>query len=114
VTKPGPRRTAPPDAPDLFDAPGQPPRPRAPRTRRDSPNVGDGGSPESAISVSTLTRTAKDIVEGAFPPLWVRGEVTNFTPHRNGHWYFSLRDSMARVRCVMWATDTRRLPAPRA
>jgi len=112
VTKPGPRRTSPPDAPDLFDAPGAPPRPRAPRRREDSPHAGDGGSPESAISVSTLTRTAKDIVEGAFPPLWVRGEVTNFSPHRNGHWYFSLRDSMARVRCVMWATDARRLPAP--
>jgi exodeoxyribonuclease VII large subunit len=112
VTKPGPRRTSPPDAPDLFDAPGAPPRPRAPRRRENSPNAGDGGSADSAISVSTLTRTAKDIVEGAFPPLWVRGEVTNFSPHRNGHWYFSLRDSMARVRCVMWATDARRLPAP--
>ncbi|HEX6806623.1 MAG TPA: exodeoxyribonuclease VII large subunit [Gemmatimonadaceae bacterium] len=112
MTKPGPRRASPPDAPDLFDAPGAPPRPRAPRRREDSPNVGDGGSPESAISVSTLTRTAKDIVEGAFPPLWVRGEVTNFSIHRSGHWYFSLRDSMARVRCVMWATDARRLPAP--
>jgi exodeoxyribonuclease VII large subunit len=112
VTKPGPRRAAPPDAPDLFDAPGAPLGRHAARTREDPPNVGDGGSPERAISVSTLTRTAKDIVEGAFPPLWVRGEVANFSKHRNGHWYFSLRDASARVRCVMWADDARRVPAP--
>lgn len=111
MTRPGPRRASPPDAPDLFDAPDAASRPRTTRRREASPNAGDGASPESAITVSTLTRTAKDIVEGAFPPLWVRGEIANFSAHRNGHWYFSLRDSMARVRCVMWATDARRLPA---
>ena len=35
-----------------------------------------------------LTQTAKDVVEGAFPPVWVRGEISDFKAHRNGHWYF--------------------------
>jgi exodeoxyribonuclease VII large subunit len=71
-----------------------------------------GSSPEAPIGVHTLTTAAKDLVEGAFPPLWVRGEVTNFKAHRNGHWYFSLRDQQAQVNCVIWSSAARRIPAP--
>ena len=71
-----------------------------------------GASASSAIAISTLTATAKDILEGAFPTLWVRGEVTGFKAHRNGHWYFSLRDDLAQLRCVVWSRDTRGIPAP--
>jgi exodeoxyribonuclease VII large subunit len=77
--------------------------------------VGDafpGASAASAIPVSVLTTTAKEVLEGAFLPLWVQGEVTDFKAHRNGHWYFCLRDASAQVRCVVWARDTRRIPAP--
>jgi hypothetical protein len=70
-----------------------------------------GASPASAVAVSTLTQTAKDVLEGAFVPLWVRGEVSDFKAHRNGHWYFCLRDQFAQVRCVIWSRDARRLPA---
>lgn len=65
----------------------------------------------SAIAVSTLTSTARDILEGAFPPIWVRGEVAGFKAHRNGHWYFTLRDRTAQVRAVVWSKDTRSIPA---
>ncbi len=58
-----------------------------------------------------LTSAAKDLVEGAFPPLWVRGEVSDFKAHRNGHWYFALRDADAQVRCVVWSTQQRQIPA---
>ncbi|MDB4913390.1 MAG: Exodeoxyribonuclease 7 large subunit [Gemmatimonadetes bacterium] len=70
-----------------------------------------GASPRAAIAVSTLTETAKDVLEGAFVPLWVRGEVTDFKPHRNGHWYFSLRDRTSQLRCVVWARDQIGIPA---
>jgi exodeoxyribonuclease VII large subunit len=63
------------------------------------------------IDIITLTSYAKDVLEGGFPPIWVRGEVTGFTAHRNGHWYFTLRDRMAQVRAVMWSRDAQRLPA---
>jgi exodeoxyribonuclease VII large subunit len=59
-----------------------------------------------------LTATARDVLEGAFMPLWVRGEVTDFKAHRNGHWYFCLRDEDAQLRCVAWSRDRRRMPAP--
>jgi exodeoxyribonuclease VII large subunit len=59
-----------------------------------------------------LTATARDVLEGAFMPLWVRGEVSDFKAHRNGHWYFCLRDEDAQLRCVSWARERRRIPAP--
>lgn len=71
-----------------------------------------GSSPAAAIAVHTLTTAAKDLIEGAFPPLWVRGEVTDFKAHRNGHWYFALRDAEAQVKCVVWSSQQRRMPAP--
>ena len=70
-----------------------------------------GASPRSAIAVSTLTETAKDVVEGAFMPIWVRGEVTDFKAHRNGHWYFGLRDIASQLRCVVWSRDQSGMPA---
>jgi exodeoxyribonuclease VII large subunit len=70
-----------------------------------------GASPASAVSVATLTQTTKDVLEGAFVPLWVRGEVSDFKAHRNGHWYFALRDDQAQIKCVMWARDQRRMIA---
>jgi len=74
----------------------------------------DGGppDPEEALTVAGLTAAAKEVVEGAFPMMWVRGEVTDFKAHRNGHWYFSLRDKTAQVRAVIWSSDARRVPAP--
>jgi exodeoxyribonuclease VII large subunit len=65
-----------------------------------------------AISVSMLTHLAREIVEGAFVPLWIRGEVSDFKAHRSGHWYFCLRDAASQVRCVVWKTDQDRIPAP--
>lgn len=75
-----------------------------------SPAAYPGESPETALAIATLTRAAKDVIEGAFSPLWVRGEISDFKAHRNGHWYFSLRDAEARVRCVMWRGDVQRAP----
>jgi exodeoxyribonuclease VII large subunit len=71
-----------------------------------------GATPESAVSIAALTSTAREIVEGALAPLWVRGDVSDFKRHRNGHWYFCLRDVDAQVRCVVWARDQRQIPAP--
>ena len=78
---------------------------------RDDDDVFPGASPRSAIAVSTLTQTAKDVLEGAFIPLWVRGEVTDFKAHRNGHWYFGLRDASSQLRCVVWSRDQQGIPS---
>ncbi|MGI8548464.1 MAG: exodeoxyribonuclease VII large subunit [Gemmatimonadaceae bacterium] len=75
-----------------------------------APIVIPGASPESAVPVASLTETARAVVEGALPPLWVRGEVSDFKRHRNGHWYFCLRDATAQVRCVVWSRGQRLIP----
>lgn len=77
----------------------------------DEGDVFPGASPRSAIAVSTLTQTAKDVLEGAFIPLWVQGEVTDFKAHRNGHWYFGLRDASSQLRCVVWSRDQQGIPS---
>ncbi len=71
-----------------------------------------GATAESAVGIATLVQTAKAVLEGAFQPLWIRGEVSNFTAHRNGHWYFTLKDQESQLRCVVWRGDTGRIPAP--
>ena len=82
-----------------------------PLTAAPEPHEFPGSSAASAVGISTLTTTAREVLEGAFMPLWVRGEVSDFKKHRNGHWYFSLRDESAQVRCVVWARDQRNIPA---
>lgn len=62
------------------------------------------------MTVAELARAARELVEGYFPPLWVRGEVASFTRARSGHCYFTLRDDAAQLRCVMWREEARRLP----
>jgi len=71
-----------------------------------------GAAPETALAIAEVTASAKQVIEGAFPPLWVKGEVSTFTKHRNGHWYFTLRDASAQLSCVVWSRDVRRIPAP--
>ncbi len=54
------------------------------------------------LSVRELNLAAKQLIEGGLPLLWVRGEVSNFVSAASGHWYFSLKDEQAQVRCVMF------------
>ena len=53
-------------------------------------------------TVSRLNREAKAILEGALPTLWVEGELSNLSRPSSGHWYFSLKDEHAQVRCAMF------------
>ena len=54
------------------------------------------------LSVRELNLAAKQIIESGMPLMWVRGEISNFVSAASGHWYFSLKDEAAQVRCVMF------------
>jgi exodeoxyribonuclease VII large subunit len=69
-------------------------------------------SAEGAWTVGEVTRRARAVIEAGLPPLWVRGEIAGFKAWRSGHWYFSLRDKSAQLRCVMFAKQNFMLPAP--
>ena len=58
--------------------------------------------PASIMTVSELNRLAREVLEQSFPLFWVSGEVSNFTRAASGHWYFSLKDQAAQVKCVMF------------
>jgi len=64
--------------------------------------VSDSAPQQKILTVSELNRLAREILEMSFPLFWVSGEVSNFTRAASGHWYFSLKDAGAQVRCVMF------------
>ena len=70
-----------------------------------------GTSRETAVSITELNNSTKVLVEESLGRFWVRGEVTDFKRHRNGHWYFSLRDKFSQISCVVWSSDQQRIPA---
>ena len=54
------------------------------------------------LSVSQLNRKAKQLLETHMALMWIEGEISNFASHSSGHWYFTLKDSDAQVRCAMF------------
>ena len=79
---------------------------------RQSLDLFAAASAEGAWTVGEVTRRARTVIEAGLPPLWVRGEITGFKAWRSGHWYFSLRDKTAQIRCVMFAKQNYMVPAP--
>ncbi|HUJ24713.1 MAG TPA: exodeoxyribonuclease VII large subunit, partial [Myxococcales bacterium] len=61
------------------------------------------------FSVSELTREIKAVLEGRFPQVWVKGEVSNVSVSGAGHVYFTLKDQEATLGCVLFRTEARRL-----
>ena len=55
-----------------------------------------------SISVSELNRQAKSLLEHSFMSLRVTGEISNMVRASSGHWYFTLKDERAQVRCAMF------------
>lgn len=64
---------------------------------------------EEIYTVSRLNREVRFLLESNFPAMWVEGEISNFAAPNSGHWYFSLKDSTAQVRCAMFRPQNRKL-----
>ena len=63
----------------------------------------------SVVTVSQLNREARVTIEQRFSQVWVTGELSNFARPRSGHWYFTLKDNNAQVRCAMFANRNQRV-----
>lgn len=60
-------------------------------------------APERDVyTVGRLNREVRLLIEHGMPTLWVEGELTNFSRPASGHWYFTLKDRDAQVRCAMF------------
>ncbi|MFO0334303.1 MAG: exodeoxyribonuclease VII large subunit [Pseudomonadota bacterium] len=92
------------DAP-RWRADAWPGGPATPRPRSTLP-----GPPDREVwTVSRLNREAKLLLESGLPALWIEGELSNFARPSSGHWYFSLKDAGAQVRCAMFRNANARV-----
>lgn len=64
---------------------------------------------EEIYTVSRLNHSVRFLLEENFPLIWVEGEISNFAAPNSGHWYFSLKDSAAQVRCALFRIKQRKL-----
>lgn len=71
--------------------------------------IEEESSEPQVYTISELNQAIRGILEGEFPLIWVRGEISNFTAHGSGHWYFSLKDKKAQVSAVMFRGFNSRL-----
>ncbi|MDK1022613.1 MAG: exodeoxyribonuclease VII large subunit [Gammaproteobacteria bacterium] len=59
------------------------------------------------LSVSDLNRQVRNLLEGEFPHIFVDGELSNMSRPSSGHWYFTLKDDKAQIRCAMFRNRNR-------
>ena len=65
-------------------------------------NVMELPSQSSSLTVSELNRRAKMLLETQLSNIFVEGEISNLSQPSSGHWYFSLKDNQAHIRCAMF------------
>jgi len=61
------------------------------------------------LSVSELTGMIRGEMEKRFASVWVEGEISNFRAHGSGHWYFTLKDEFAQLRCACYRGSNQRI-----
>ena len=72
-----------------------------------------GRPPERDVyTVTRLNRTVKELLEAGLPLIALEAEISNLVQHSSGHWYFSLKDEGAQVRCAMFRAANQRVRTP--
>jgi exodeoxyribonuclease VII large subunit len=89
----------------LFDLPFERPErePAKPEPARSEP------TPAAPLTVSELTADIRMSLETGFTDVFVEGELSNFRKSQHGHIYFTLKDSSAQIRGMMFHSDVRGL-----
>ncbi len=66
---------------------------------------------EIVVPISSVLKRIKNILEQTMTmdSVWIRGEISNLTKHRSGHYYFSIKDEGGALSCVMWASYVQKL-----
>jgi exodeoxyribonuclease VII large subunit len=61
----------------------------------------------AVLTVSQITRHLRELLDAdpLLRDVWLRGEVSNLTLPTSGHVYFTLKDDLASIRCVIWRTS---------
>lgn len=68
------------------------------------------GENQPIHSISEVLDQVNEALSEKILPLWVTGEITNFSKSQRGHCYFALVEANAKLNCVMWQSTARRIP----
>jgi exodeoxyribonuclease VII large subunit len=66
------------------------------RSNNSNPSAAD------IYTITRLNREVRSVLEEVFPTIWVQGEISNLAKPASGHFYFTLKDTAAQVRCAMF------------
>ena len=91
------------------------PRSALPPARAGALPFGDppGRPPDREVyTVTRLNRAVKELLEAGLPLIVLEAEISNLVQHSSGHWYFSLKDEGAQVRCAMFRAANQRVRTP--
>ncbi len=72
-------------------------------------DIHDFNDREAVLSVSDLNREARFLLEDNFPSVLVEGEISNIAMPASGHWYLTLKDESAQIRCAMFRNRNMRV-----
>jgi len=56
-------------------------------------------------TVGEICNSIKVILESNFPIIKIRGEISSFTIHQNGHMYFTLKDKLSTIKAICWSSQ---------
>jgi len=59
-------------------------------------------TPPTTYQVSELAEIVRALIDDMLPSVWVEGEISNLSRPASGHWYFTLKDANAQLRCAMF------------
>lgn len=91
----------------LFDLPFEEPEPDPPEPAK--PPAPPPRPVRTVLTVSELTANLREVLETAFPEIWVEGELSNVRAWTTGHLYYTLKDSSSQIRGVMFRSALRYL-----
>jgi exodeoxyribonuclease VII large subunit len=66
-------------------------------------------TPDDVQSVSQLAGRMKELLETSYANVWVSGEISNLTKASSGHWYLTLKDASAQLKCTFFRAFNLRL-----
>ncbi|HSW11603.1 MAG TPA: exodeoxyribonuclease VII large subunit [Solimonas sp.] len=66
------------------------------------PNPAPPPPGRTVYQVSELTDILRSLLEDSLPRVWIEGEISNLSRPASGHWYFTLKDERAQLRCAMF------------
>lgn len=77
------------------------------QSRERNNNPYDRQNSDNVLSVSSLNRMARSLLESNFPAVIVEGEISNLAVPASGHWYLTLKDKSSQIRCAMFVNRNR-------